>query len=296
MSDTGFAVPFALNLHGVLVAPEDARPKARYACPECGGAVDLHAGAQKRRHFHHRTTSGCTSESVAHKTAKRLIVEAVTAWKTGGEPPRFARTCAAGGCDRSTRQAAPAKIVEAVEERTVAGHVVDVALLGPGGVPIAAIEVFQTHEVGEAKARRLPVPWIQVEAAQVCEAAGRLLVPTKDRFLPWLCEEHAPERKERAKAGREEPLRRNALARRLQLRMEEYPGFRIERLTVCPRGHAAFVFAWDGSDPPWPRPPLVVAREKDADWRYGSDGKMRKVLAFRRSYASVCPECGEVVE
>jgi hypothetical protein len=39
-----------------------------------------------------------------------------------------------------------------------------------------------------------------------------------------------------------------------------------------------------------------VARGKDADWKYGSDGKVRKVLAYKRSYASVCPDCGEVVE
>ena len=296
MPDYGFAVPYALNLHGVLVDPEGARAKARYSCPQCQGPVDLHAGERKRRHFHHRGTTGCTSETVLHTTAKRLLVEAVTAWKTGGEAPKLERRCAAGGCESSTRQALPPKVVEAVEERAVAGHVVDVALLARGGVPIAAIEVFQTHAVEEDKARTLLLPWVEVDASQVCASGGRLLVPLRDRLLPWYCGEHAPERRDRAKAGREEPLRRNALVRRLGLRMEDFPGFRIERVVACPRGHDALLFAWEGGDPPWPRPPFVVARENDRDWRYGSDGKVRKVLAYKRSYASVCPECGEVVE
>ncbi|HEY1692208.1 MAG TPA: competence protein CoiA family protein [Polyangiaceae bacterium] len=293
---SSFAVPWALTALGTLVDPEAARPRARYRCPQCQGPVDLHAGEQKRRHFHHRGTTGCTSESVLHTTAKQLLVEAVTAWKTGGEPPRLERRCAVEGCESTTRQALPAKVMEAACERAVGGYVVDVVLLGRGGVPVAAIEVFHTHAVGAEKARALLLPWVELDASQVCATGGRLLVPVRDKLLPWLCEEHAPERRERAKQGREAPLRRNALVRRLALRMEDYPGFRIEKVVACPRGHDALVFAWDGGDPPWPRPPLVVARGKDADWKYGSDGKVRKVLAYKRSYASVCPDCGEVVE
>jgi hypothetical protein len=131
-----------------------------------------------------------------------------------------------------------------------------------------------------------------VEAAQVCESSGRVLVAIRDRFLPWLCEEHAGSRRPRARAGREKPRRQAALLRRLPFRLDDYPGFRVDRLVTCPRGHDAFIFAWDATDPPWPRPPLVVARAADGDWLRTADGKLRKILPWRRSYVSTCPECG----
>ncbi len=289
----GFAVPFALTAEGVLIAPEDAKRRASYRCPQCHGGVDLHAGERKRRHFHHRASAECSSETVTHRTAKALIVQAVKAWRAGEPGPRFLRRCAMNECERTTRQVVPAKVLDAVDElRLGTGRVVDVGLLGAGGLAIAAIEVRQTHEVDDEKARELPLPWIEVEAAQVCESGGRVLVPVRDRFLPWLCEQHAGSRKQRARAGREEPRRRSALLRRLPFDLGNYPGFRVERMVACPRGHDAFVFAWEGGEPPWPRPPLVVAREADGDWRYGADGKLRKLLPWRRAYVSACPVCG----
>ncbi len=295
---SSFLVPFARSAHGALVPPEEARKNERYTCPQCTSAVDLHAGERKRRHFHHRSGGACGPESVTHKIAKALVVQAVGAWRAEGHAaPAVVRRCAAEGCGRSCRQAMPAKVAGAAEEvRLSSGRIVDVALLGAGSVPIAAVEVRASHEVDSAKAGEMLVPWIEVEARQVCESGGRLLEPTQDRFLPWLCAEHAPARREHARRQREEPIRRTALVRRLPFRMEDYPGVRIERLVTCSRGHDAFVFGWAGSDPPWPRPPLVEAREADGDWMYSRvDRRMRKLLPWRRRYVSVCPECGEVV-
>jgi predicted RNA-binding Zn-ribbon protein involved in translation (DUF1610 family) len=297
-STSGFAVPFALSAAGALVSPEDATPRARYACPQCGGVVDLHAGEKKSRHFHHRAGGSCTPESASHRIAKMLVAEAVAAWRRGEQPaPRFVRRCASPACNRLSHQPMPAKVREAaLEHRLRSGKIVDVALLGPGGLPIAAVEVLCSHEVDEAKAKELALPWIEVDAAQVCATGARLLVPVKDRFLPWLCDEHAPARRARAREQREEPLRRSALLRRLGFRLEDFPGFRIARMVSCPRGHDAFVFAWDGADPPWPRPPLVVARAAEADWSYSvAEGRGRKVLPWRRRYVSVCPACGQIV-
>ena len=297
-STSGFAVPFARSAAGALVSPEDAARRARYACPQCGAVVDLHAGEKKRRHFHHRAGGSCTPESASHRIAKMLVAQAVAGWRRGEQPaPRFLRRCASPGCERSSKQPMPAKVREAaIEHRLRSGKVVDVALLGAGGLPIAAVEVHCSHEVDEAKAKQLALPWIEVEAAQVCATGARLLVPVKDRFLPWLCEGHASTRRARARELREEPLRRDALVRRLGFRLEEFPGFRILRLASCPRGHDAFVFGWEGAEPPWPRPPLVVAREADADWSYSvAEGRARRVLPWRKRYVSVCPECGETV-
>jgi hypothetical protein len=292
----GFRVPFALDLHGVLVAPDDARRRAAYRCPQCASAVVLHAGERKRRHFHHtETTRGCTPETVAHFTAKALVARAVDAWRAGGESPVFVRKCAATGCDATARQRMPAKVARAsIEHAMPSGRVVDVALLGPADVVIAAIEVFRTHRVDDAKALDLGAPWIEVDAAAVCASEGRVLVPIRDKFLPWLCAAHAPSRRERAR-GRLDGVRTRAAAiRALPFRVDDYPGFRVARVARCPRGHDAIVWAWDGDAPPWPRPPQVVAREKDRDWHFSTpQGGLRALLPWRRTWVSTCAQCGE---
>ena len=295
-----FQVPFALDARERLVRPEGVARGAAYRCPECKGAVDLHAGERKRRHFHHRsTTSACTTESVAHHTAKLLVAAAVNAAREegGGPAPVFVRSCAAGGCPRTTRQPVPAKVTRAVVETALpSGRIVDVALLGRAGLLVAVVEVVRTHAVDAEKALAIGAPWIEVDAAQACESEGRELVAVTDRFLPWLCEEHAGERRARARESRAEPLRRNALLRALPFRLEDYPGYRVVEMTRCARGHDAFVFAWDGKTPPSPRPPLVVAREPESTWSYAPlQGGWRELLPYRRTWVSTCPACGEPV-
>ncbi len=288
-----FRIPVARDGHQRLVPPEEAKKRAVYTCPACGGVVDLHAGAKKVRHFHHRA-GACAPETVLHLGAKELVVRAVEAWREGGAPPVFARRCAHEGCEATTRQKMPSKIRRAVAEHRVAsGHVVDVALLGAGDLVVAAIEVHVTHAVDEAKARELGVPWIEVEAADVCASMGRVLAPTRDRFLPWLCDEHAPMRGVAAREERHERATAASLARRLPYRIADFPGYRIDRVGACAKGHATLVFVWDGREPPWPRPPHVVARESESDQVFDvTEKKARRVLPFRRTYASVCVTCG----
>jgi hypothetical protein len=293
---TGFHVPFALDRHGRLVSPENAIRRATYACPECRSTVDLHAGDKKRRHFHHRPGErACGPESASHTIAKRLVVQAIADWKDGGPAPMFQRTCAASGCDRTSMQPMPRKVQRAQEERALrSGRVVDVALIGPADLCIAAIEILCTHEVDEDKARALDVPWMEATAEQICATAGRVLVPVQDHLLPWLCEAHAPIRRDRARREREDALLRASLVRALPFRLEQYPDFRVEGVGRCPRGHDGLVFAWSGTEPPWPRPPLVVARQNELDWSFdGARGRLRAHLPFRRRYVTACPTCGQ---
>ena len=293
LASAAFKIPVAATAAGRLVAPEDATRGVRYRCPSCAGAVTLHAGARKARHYHH-ASSGCAVETVLHVSAKRLIVQAVEAWQAGGAAPVFARTCAEPGCEAATKQPMPRKIRRAVEELEVrSGHVVDVALLGLADLPVAAIEVLVTHEVDATKAFELGMPWIEVDAAAVCAERGRVLMPLRDRFLPWLCEAHVDRRGEALREERGARKTQNALVRALPYRLEEYPGYRITGTATCPSGHETLVFAWDGREPPWPRPPHVVASAKEEDQVYeATRKKMRGVLAFRHGWAIACVRCG----
>lgn len=291
-----FKIPAARDAASRLVTPADAKPRATYRCPACDARVDLHAGEKKRRHFHHRVSS-CTAESVMHLCAKQLVAQAVEEWLEGGAPVTFTRGCADPSCDATSTQAIPAKVKEVrLEHALGSGHVVDIALLARGGLPIAAIEVHHTHAVDAVKARELIVPWIEVDAAQVCAAGGRDLVATTDRFLPWFCAAHVDKRGTAKRAARDQRGTAAALVRKLPFRLADFPGFRIDGVARCPRGHDALVFGWDGKDPPWPRPPLVVAVQHDLDWTMrGASRRPTKTAAFRRSYASACATCGETV-
>lgn len=291
-ASTSFRIPIASDVHGRLVPPEEAAKGARYSCPSCEGDVDLHAGERKRRHFHHRAST-CNEETVLHVAAKRLVVQAVHAWREGGPAVAFVRRCAEDRCEETATQRLPKKVLRAVEEhRTPSGYVVDVALLGPADLAVAAIEVVVTHEVDARKAFELGLPWIEVAAADVCASRGLVLTPLRDRFLPWLCDAHTARRGESAKEERAERKTRTHLLRRIGYRLEDYPGFRIERTTRCPNGHDALVFAWDTREPPWPRPPHVVACETESDVVFDATAsRARRVLPFRRTWASACPTC-----
>lgn len=293
-----FKIPAAVGANERLVMPEEASRGGAYRCPACDTRVDLHAGEKKRRHFHHRVST-CSAESVVHLTAKLLIARAVEQWVAGGPPVTFERRCAHDDCEARCRQTIPAKVgAVALEHALPSGHVVDVALLARSlPLPVAAIEVHHTHAVDREKAFEMGIPWIEVDAAQVCEAAGRELVVTTDRFLPWFCSEHEGERGRSHRAARVDRSTAAAVVRKLPFRIADFPGYRVACATRCPNGHDALLFEWDGKEPPWPRPPLVVAVEKTVDYTFGAVSKRpAKALPFRRTYASACPTCGATLD
>lgn len=293
----GFRIPVARSEDGRVVRPEDARKGATHRCPRCEALVDLHAGEKKRRHFHHRAAA-CSAEGAVHLAAKLLVAQAVDDFVQGGPAPEIVRRCAAEGCDALCRQALPRKVrAAALEHRLPSGRVVDVALLasaerGALPLPVAAVEIVHTHALDEEKARAMAVPWLEVDAAQICADAGLVLVAARDRLVPWLCAEHAGTRGRPERRAREERRRLSELVRRLPYRLADFPGFRAQAIARCPRGHEAIVFAWDGREPPWPRPPHVVAMQSDLDWSFHA-GRAAKVLPWRRTFTSACATCGE---
>lgn len=283
----------ARDAEGRLVPPEEALKRTTYFCPSCGCTVDLHAGERKRRHYHHRAST-CSQESVLHVSAKRLIVQAIEAWHSGGRSPVFVRRCATAGCETATRQPIPKKVVRAIEELHLpTGHVADVGLLGPADLPIAAIEVLVSHEVDSRKAFEIGLPWVEVDAERVCASGGLVLEPTQDRFVPWLCAAHVSLRGEAKREERAHRELRARLLRALPYRLEDYPGYRADELVRCPNGHDSLRFEWSDREPPWPRPPHVVAHANTEDVVYDATrGRLRSVMAFRRTWVSACIRCG----
>ena len=285
-SAEGFRIPVAADPRHRLVVPADATKHVLYTCPGCSSPVDLHAGAKKRRHFHHRPNRACSSESIIHLTAKKLLVQAVEDWRSDeSAAPAIARTCSSPECERTTRQPFPKKVLRAVEEhRLRSGHVADVALLGLADLPVAVVEILHTHEVDDDKAFELGVPWLEVDATELTRAAGRLLVPVRDRLVPWFCKDHLAQRGEAKRRETSDRERMMRLARTIDYRPSMYPDYEVERITRCVNGHDAFVVRWKGKSPPDPRPPWVVARERADGWKRG--------LPYRRAYETVCPTCG----
>jgi hypothetical protein len=172
---------------------------------------------------------------------------------------------------------------------------VDVVLLARGGLAIAAVEVRNTHAVDDLKRGDLALPWIEVDAAQVCASGGRLLVPVQDRFLPWLCPEHAPTRRDRARAERDEPRRRAALLRSLPFRLDAFPGLRGCRRGL-PRRPRRSPLHVAGQGLPMAAP---AARRRARAALIGATAAPKAGgVSFCRGAApcvSVCPACGAPV-
>ena len=296
-ASAGFKIPFARDSREKLVTPGEARRGEPHTCPACNAIVDLHAGEIKRRHFHHRKAA-CSAETVVHLTAKLLIVRAVQEWRRGGKAVTFRRRCEEPGCDTETFMQLPRKVRRAEDEwRLRSGRIVDVALLGAGDLPIAAIEVCVTHDVPDDKTLDLSLPWIEVDGEAVCASAGRVLVPIRDHFLPWLCSDHSHRRGMARREKLDADRLKNRLLRDLGYAIADYPGYRIGAVTRCPNGHDTLVIAWTGKHPPWPRPPHVVTFEPEHEVIFDrTKARARKVLPFRRRWSSVCTACGAKVE
>jgi len=178
-------VPFAFDDEEQIHTPENAEKGRTYFCPACREPVILKQGEIKTAHFAHKVSESCNQESIIHKTAKLLVQKAVEAWKAGkSESPTLLRKCQI--CGKSVNQTLPEKIESATLEYKLSdGSIVDVALLVEG-VPQAAVEIRATHAVDDIKAKRLSVPFIELDANEVIQNPT-LWNPIKDNFKPLVC-------------------------------------------------------------------------------------------------------------
>jgi hypothetical protein len=155
-----------MNSVGLLVCASDAVRNLEYFCPDCSCSLVLHAGSKVTRHFAHKANSTCTGESVAHKTAKRLLMQAILE-NSKSEGKRIMIACECTSCKTETTVALPPNSFStALEEQRIGEFICDVVAFRET-TPVLAIEVLATHAVDERKAESLNIPWIEVTAEQV---------------------------------------------------------------------------------------------------------------------------------
>lgn len=178
-------VPFAFDDEKKLYDPEAAEKGKCYFCPACQDTVILRKGKIKTPHFAHKVSETCNQETIIHKTAKQLIVDIISDWKSDKtDAPVLKRTCEI--CRQSKDQSLPDKVECAMlEYRMSDGFIVDVALMVENE-PAAAIEIRVSHAVDENKAELLSVPFIELEGQKVVENPT-VFEPVLDRFLSFTC-------------------------------------------------------------------------------------------------------------
>ena len=292
-----FAVPYALSREGRLTSAQNGIKEYEYRCPGCLYPLILRTGRTRRSHFAHKGSSSCAAESAVHKTAKLLIVQTITDWKTGcGPAPRIHRSCPKAKEHVINIAYLPSTIERAVEEVMVGqARRVDVGLM-VGTEVAAAIEVLVSHPVDQVKGAEIGVPWIEVDGQAIL---GQPLdwKPTQDHFgplrkcEPCAAEERAHEKElrqaaERARAVlKERSLFALKVAYDCRLRLGPAPPYSFG-LRRCPRcSEFTPVAIWESkhsnpnAPPPEPRPILL---------RY-----VRSPCNGNAQWVNICFTCGE---
>lgn len=162
----------------------------------------------------------------------------------------------------------------ALEYRLVDGSIADVVLM-VGDLAQAAVEIRVTHAVDEVKAKRLLIPFIELDGYDVIENPA-LWKPTIDNFNPFTCE-HCKSNyvKFQAKA------RQIAKANNLEIPTEYYR-YGFCKCWKCKR--EIIVFAWPKSGIHDESAPEVKPIPKNIQYRYSKSigGKY---------WANACPYC-----
>ena len=177
-------VPYAFNDDGQVVVPFAAIQGRHYMCLECGQRLDLRRSRRERPHFAHRpeATKECTGESATHLAAKHLLKAQLEGELAMYGSIAWYVTCAGLGdqpCrDRAMlKQSVPIRDWDAVALEVPHGpYRFDVAVTHQRHV-IYGFEVFFKHQVPQAKADALRVPWLELLAEDILEYRPR---------IPWM--------------------------------------------------------------------------------------------------------------
>ena len=165
------STPYALNFESRMVHAKSAHRNSQHTCPRCGGAVILKRGKIMAAHFAHKAESACTSETIAHITAKLLISQAFSDWKAGnGQELTVEVGCNFDEfCGNRFTYPIREKVTAVHQEFTIGSRRVDL-MLTRDSEPVLAIEIKMSHAVDEDKAKSIPVYFIEVDAGEVIQS------------------------------------------------------------------------------------------------------------------------------
>jgi hypothetical protein len=169
----------AATMRGVALAD---RPPMQ--CPFCLEWCDWVAGREVTPHIRHRSGSECSNgggpESEAHLRGKQRIVEVL----------RQQHRIEIIVCTLHQIKAqwiVPSWVIADDEVRHSSGRVPDVALINDQGEIVAAIEVYHSHRVDDAKAASYAqsgIQWIEVTATTALAWAGQPFVCAAMGYRP----------------------------------------------------------------------------------------------------------------
>ncbi len=278
--DTELLVPYGQNSEGKLISAAEATRQTDYYCPACLSPLVLHAGQSVVRHFAHKSNSPCNSETIAHKTAKRLLAQIISEYQNT-KTPSILITCDCTYCSDSTSIKLPKNsFTSATEEYRIGNFICDVIAFR-GSTPVLGIEVLVTHAVDEKKSSELKIPWIELTATEVLDNPY-FWRPTASRLKSITCNEckkHIEKLKTLADQW-SQPLHEPA---RFQNPSKDTYLSAIECCWKCKR--EILVYWWNEvpfatKAPPEPKP-------KTIQYRYSKN--------FGGSYwANTCPSCSAV--
>lgn len=165
-------VPIALSTENKQprLASEVSKSDGPFECIGCNEPLILKKGLIKKPHFSHHSKSECKGgESVYHALAKRLVKLHLSSFV-------FMEVCMSCRCTMYNTNEMEYTFNDehqAVEEHPVGVYRLDVGVLNEQHRVVAAIEIFHTHRVDDAKhsaLQQLSIPVIEVVAEQVLHA------------------------------------------------------------------------------------------------------------------------------
>lgn len=182
-----FSVPSALNENNKLVSPGNAVKGTNYYCPSCKELVVLRKGNIRVHHFSHKPSKACSYDNVLHKTAIRILTDALKQnIEVDGLLIRVERKCLI--CDQAIFQSIPKDYTSVANEFKLDDlNIADIALL-KGETVKAFFEIKITHKIDESKRIALGIPFIELDGQQVIDNHNELY-PVLDHFKPYYCKE-----------------------------------------------------------------------------------------------------------
>jgi len=269
-------VPYGLNTAGELVSILNAVKGESYNCPACRLQLIHKDGPLRTAHFAHQPSASCSLESILHKTAKKLVADAIHNNAVNNQSIQLISACRC--CTSEVMKTLkPTTFTSAREEVNVADYVCDV--VGFRGENIAlAVEICNTHKVDAEKGAQLPVHWIELNAEDVIKSPNTWR-PTQYRLKQVFCPECKDDTNRIYASADKWGIDRNLYT---PITFKQFSAYVASTIECYKCKETVPVFWWDGvpfceKTPPEPKPHTIKLRDSQ---RYGG--------AY---WANTCPKC-----